>query len=127
MLVRDLSNAQKAVAAAGIPADAVDFVVGDVTRPDTLSAALKKNDIDYVVSSIGAWDAKKVDFQGNVNLIDASKAAGAKGFLLISSCSVTRTFSALNLLGLAKPKLAGALNAKVCRGLRALCSSPCHL
>lgn len=67
----------------------VAVFVGDVTRPSTLSTAVRGAKI--VVSTVGATSPEgengpqAVDFRGVVNLIDAAKSAGAKQFVLMSS------------------------------------------
>ena len=64
-------------------------VVADVTKPDTLPAALKG--VDYVISTIGsnAPDGtnrpEDVDYKGMINLVDAAKAAKVKQFVLMSA------------------------------------------
>jgi nucleoside-diphosphate-sugar epimerase len=108
MLVRDVSQAKAAIQAAGIPDDQVDFIKGDVTDIESLKKAFSEKDVGHVISSIGGLRATQIDGQGNVNLIDAAKDAGVDNFILVSSTSVTRTWSFLNLLGLAKPKLRGS-------------------
>jgi uncharacterized protein YbjT (DUF2867 family) len=81
-LVRDKAKA------ADLPAG-VEVVEGDVTRPDTLPAAVKG--VTFIISTLGAKSPKppnnpeNVDFQGVVNLVDAAKAAGVKHFVLMSS------------------------------------------
>ncbi|MDX2222987.1 MAG: SDR family oxidoreductase [Rhodospirillaceae bacterium] len=64
----------------------VEIVVGDVTKPETLPAAVKG--VDYVISTIGAGRgqvAELVDYKGTADLIDAAKAAGVKQFVLMTS------------------------------------------
>jgi uncharacterized protein YbjT (DUF2867 family) len=105
MLVRDVSRAQSTIQSEGIPADEIEFVQGDVTDIDSLKKSFASKDVGYVISSIGSLWFDAVDGKGNINLVDAAKDAGVDGFILISSTSVTRTWSFLNLVGLAKPKL----------------------
>ncbi len=64
---------------------AYEVVKGDVTKPETLGPAVKG--VDYVISAIGARDAtpEEVDYQGNVSLADAAKAAGVKQMVLMTS------------------------------------------
>lgn len=108
MLVRDVSKAKQVVKDAGVPEDSVEFIRGDVTDPESLKSAFQNKRILSVVSSIGSRQPEKVDYMGNVNLVDVAKQNDVSNFVLISSTSVTRTFSFLNLIGLAKPKLKGA-------------------
>jgi uncharacterized protein YbjT (DUF2867 family) len=67
----------------------VEVVESDVTKPATLPAALKG--ATYVISTIGAGgveppnNAENVDYKGVVSLADASKTAGVKHFVLMSS------------------------------------------
>ena len=69
--------------AAELGADAV--VKGDVTKPETLPPAVKG--AAYVISAIGARGAapEDVDYQGNISLADAAKAAGVKQMVLMTS------------------------------------------
>ena len=67
----------------------VEVVQADVTKPETLGAALKG--ATYVISTIGATapvppnNPENVDFKGVANLVDAAKTAGVKQFVLMSS------------------------------------------
>lgn len=73
-----------------IPGD-YEWVKADVRDPRTLAEPLK--DVTYVVSSIrssdwtGPYSPEFVDFHGMRNLVDASKAAGIKHFVLISTAT----------------------------------------
>ena len=66
-----------------------DIVQGDVTRADTLEGVCR--DIDVVFSSVGitrqqgtlTW--KGVDYQGNLNLLNEARRAGARKFVYVSS------------------------------------------
>lgn len=84
-LVRD---AAKAKAQLG---DIATWVVGDVTKPETLTAAFAG--ATYAVSAIGSREREgpnnfeNVDWIGNRNLIDAAKAAGVKAYVLTTSGS----------------------------------------
>ncbi len=63
----------------------------DVRDPEAVRSALAG--ATYVISAIGARgfegeaSPQFVDFQGNVNLVDAARAAGASRFVMISSAS----------------------------------------
>jgi len=93
------------------------FVHCDVTKPDTVNAALdQKFDPPAlsVVSVLGATSflfgddtPDKIDFQGVATLVDATKRAGIGGFVLMSSVSITKWWAPISLLGLSKWKLAG--------------------
>jgi uncharacterized protein YbjT (DUF2867 family) len=66
-----------------------DWVEGDVTRPETLAAAVRG--VDVVISAvatampIGGNTPEHVDYEGTVNLSRAAKAAGATRFVIITS------------------------------------------
>jgi uncharacterized protein YbjT (DUF2867 family) len=68
-----------------------EWVTADVRDPRTLVEPLKG--ITYVVSSIrssdwvGPYSPEMVDFHGMRNLVEASKAAGVKHFVLISTAT----------------------------------------
>ena len=76
-------------AKAGDMGKGVEVVQGDVTKPETLGAALKG--ATFVISTIGATspappnNPENVDFKGIANLVDAAKAAKVKHFVLESS------------------------------------------
>jgi uncharacterized protein YbjT (DUF2867 family) len=67
----------------------VEVVESDVTKPESLPPVLKG--ATYVISTIGATgaeppnNAENVDNKGIISLVDASKAAGVKHFVLMSS------------------------------------------
>jgi len=69
----------------------VEWFGVDVREPRTLVAAVSGADV--VISAIGAnvWEGAEgpqfIDGQGNINLVDAARAAGVKHFVLISSAS----------------------------------------
>jgi uncharacterized protein YbjT (DUF2867 family) len=71
------------------PLPGVTWVVGDVTKAETLAAAV--TGATYVISAIGASSAEgpnsfeTVDWAGNRNLIDAAKKAGVRHMILMSS------------------------------------------
>lgn len=73
-----------------IPGD-YEWVTADVRDPRTLIGPLK--DVTYVVSSIrssdwtGPYSPEFVDFHGMRNLVAASKTAGIKHFVLISTAT----------------------------------------
>jgi uncharacterized protein YbjT (DUF2867 family) len=67
--------------------EGVDVVPGDVRVASSLTAALAG--VDTVISAItgfgpGGDGPRKVDLDGNANLIDAAGAAGVKHFVLVS-------------------------------------------
>ena len=78
---------------------AVDEIVkAEITQPETLEHVC--DGIDVVFSSIGITKQKDkvtfrdVDYQGNVNLLEAAKRAGVRKFIYVS------VFNGLNLLHL---------------------------
>jgi uncharacterized protein YbjT (DUF2867 family) len=63
----------------------VELVRGNLTKPETLPSALEG--IDAVIDAATARPSesvKEVDWQGKVNLIQATQAAGVKRFIFIS-------------------------------------------
>ncbi len=77
------ASVRKAKTAAGLGADEV--VVADITKPETLTAAVKGMDYVMCVTGSGGADPATTDNAGVAALADAAKAAGAKQFLLMSS------------------------------------------
>ncbi|MCB2109315.1 MAG: SDR family oxidoreductase [Rhodobacteraceae bacterium] len=70
----------------------VEFAVGDVTKPETLTAAAKG--ADFVISAIGTGRSQKaedIEYGGVAALVDAAKAAGVKQFVLVSSLNAGST------------------------------------
>jgi NADH dehydrogenase len=63
----------------------VEVAVGDVTKPETLSAAM--DGIDTVIHLVaiaiekGRGTYEEVNYQGTVNVVEAARAAGVKRFL----------------------------------------------
>ena len=81
ILSRDPSRARKSVS------EGVEVVAGDVRVPASLTGALAG--VDRVISAVtgfgpGGDGPRRVDFEGNANLIDAAEAAGVKHFVLVS-------------------------------------------
>jgi NADH dehydrogenase len=80
-------------AAAGLRAIPVETVSGDVTRPETLSAALQGVEVVFhlaaVLSSPGRPEVfQAVNAAGTGNLVQAAEAAGVGHFIYVSSVSV---------------------------------------
>lgn len=79
------------------------WVEADVTKPETLAAAVEG--VDIVISAIatswpvGSNRSEKVDFEGTVNLSAAAKAAGATRFVIITSSSSGTKEHFLNTIG----------------------------
>ena len=65
-----------------------EVVVGEVTRPETLTHVC--DDIDVVFSSVGitrqrdGLTFRDVDYQGNKNLLDIALRAGVRKFVYVS-------------------------------------------
>ena len=81
--------------------DKVTYVVGNVREPATLPAAVKG--ATYVVSALGSNTMRDpqnkpevVDYGGVKSLVDASKAAGVRHFVLVSSMGATHKEHPLN-------------------------------
>ncbi len=66
-----------------------DWVEADVTKPETLAAAVEG--VDIVISAVatampfGGNRSEKVDYEGTINLSRAAQAAGATRFVIITS------------------------------------------
>lgn len=85
VMVRNKQFAQKEGRLAGLD---VEWVEADVTRPETLPAALK--DTTAVIHTVaiaiekGGRTYEQINYQGTVNLVEAAKAAGVRRFIFIS-------------------------------------------
>lgn len=97
-LVRDLQQAR-----AVLP-EAVELVVGDVLKLDSLSAALA--DSTVLLCATGAKPSfdptgpYKVDYEGTKNLVDVAKVKGIEHFVFVSSLCTSQLFHPLNLFWL---------------------------
>lgn len=97
-MVRDLEKGKEILPAA------VELVVGDVLKPETLGAAIA--DCTVILCATGAAPSfnptgpYKVDFEGTKNLVDAAKAAGIEHLVLVSSLCTSKFFHPLNLFWL---------------------------
>jgi uncharacterized protein YbjT (DUF2867 family) len=81
--------------------EGIAMVQADVTKPSTLTPLLAGADL--VISAIGSSgkgegksSAEAVDYGGSVALIDASKSAGIKKFIMVTSGGVTWRIHPLN-------------------------------
>jgi uncharacterized protein YbjT (DUF2867 family) len=77
--------------------DDVSLVQADVTVPDSLPPLL--DGADFVISAIGRAGESSpevIDYGGSVALIDASKTAGIKKFIMVTSGGVTWKVHPLN-------------------------------
>jgi uncharacterized protein YbjT (DUF2867 family) len=88
VLGRDAARIQRAFGSS------IEARAGDVTRPETLAAAMSGADV--VVNSVQfpsspievprrGWTFEQVDYKGTVNQVDAAKAAGVKRFVFVSA------------------------------------------
>ncbi|MGH7998580.1 MAG: SDR family oxidoreductase [Brasilonema sp.] len=97
-LVRDVQKARS------ILGTDTELVMGDVFKPESLSAALE--DCTVLLCATGAKPSfdptgpYKVDYEGTKNLVDAAKAKGIEHFVLVSSLAASRFFHPLNLFWL---------------------------
>lgn len=75
----------------------VQTAICDAMELDQLEAAFAGRSIDAVISTIGGLpaEAKRADFEGNRNLIDAAKKAGVKKFVLVTSIGAGESVVAL--------------------------------
>ena len=66
----------------------LEWVQGDVTKPETLAAAMRG--VDTVIHTVaiaiekGGRKYETINYQGTVNVVEAAKAAGVKRFINIS-------------------------------------------
>jgi uncharacterized protein YbjT (DUF2867 family) len=85
-MVRSIEKGKKVLG------DNIAMVLADVTKPSTLPPLLAG--ADFVISSIGVSGKgearpEDVDYGGSLALIDASKSAGIKRFIMVTSGGVT--------------------------------------
>lgn len=95
-MVRDLEKGKKVLG------QDIAMVRADVTAPGTLPPLLAG--ADFVISAIGSSGKGKaspeaVDYLGSVALIDASKSAGIKKFIMVTSGGVTWWTHPINWFG----------------------------
>jgi len=97
-LVRNLDTAR-----AILPTEA-ELVVGDILKPDSLSAAFA--DSTVLLCATGAKPSfdptgpYKVDFEGTKHLVDVATAKGIEHFVFVSSLCTSQLFHPLNLFWL---------------------------
>ncbi len=93
-------DAKKAAAKFGPVAE---WVEADVTKPETLVAAMKG--VDFVIDAVAATGImgnnkpEVVDFKGTENLAAAAKVAGVKRFVIITSSVSGKKNHILNYIG----------------------------
>lgn len=85
VMVHNPARAEQEGRLAGLP---VEWVQGDVTRPETLAAVMQGASavIHTVAIAIEKGDRtyEEINYQGTVNLVDAAKAAGVRRFINMS-------------------------------------------
>lgn len=97
-VVRNLEKAQE------LFPSGVDFILGDVTKPDTIAKAMSHCNI--LICATGATpsfdftDPYQVDCQGTKNLVNLAQANNIEHFVIVSSLCVSRFFHPLNLFWL---------------------------
>ncbi|MBE9078752.1 SDR family oxidoreductase [Romeria aff. gracilis LEGE 07310] len=97
-MVRDLAKGRDQLPTS------IELVEGDVMKPETLGAAMATCTV--VLCATGATPSLdptgpyQVDYEGNKNLINAAKQAGAEQFVIVSSLCVSKFFHPLNLFWL---------------------------
>ena len=97
-LVRNLEKAQELLPSG------VDFLLGDVTQPDTMTEAISR--CNMLICATGATpsfnftDPYQVDYQGTKNLVNLSKEHNIEHFVIVSSLCVSKFFHPLNLFWL---------------------------
>ena len=68
---------------------------GDVTKPEKIAAVMQEVRPQAVISCLASrtgapGDADAIDFQANLDVLDAAEAAGAKQFVLLSAICVQK-------------------------------------
>ncbi len=97
-LVRDKTKARDI-----LPTD-VELVIGDVLKPETVTAAIA--DCNVLICATGAspgldfTQPYKVDYEGTKNLVDIAKENNIEHFVIVSSLCVSKFFHPLNLFWL---------------------------
>lgn len=97
-VVRNLEKAQELLPSG------IDFILGDVNKPDTIAEAM--SDCNILICATGASPSLdftgpyQVDFQGTKNLVNLAKANNIEHFVIVSSLCVSRFFHPLNLFWL---------------------------
>ncbi len=96
-MTRDAADAREEIGAQ------FEWVEADVTRPETLAAAMKGVNvvIDAVATAMpfGSNRSERVDYEGTINLARAAKAAGATRFVIITSSVSGKKDHFLNYIG----------------------------
>jgi len=97
-LVRNLEKGQEI-----LPPEA-ELVVGDVLKPESLSAAVGDSTVVFCATgatpSFNPTEPYQVDYEGTKNLVDIAKAKGIEHFVMVSSLCVSKLLHPLNLFWL---------------------------
>lgn len=97
-LVRNLEKGQEI-----LPPEA-ELVVGDVLKPESLSAAVGDSTVVFCATgatpSFNPTEPYQVDYEGTKNLVDIAKAKGIDHFVMVSSLCVSKLLHPLNLFWL---------------------------
>lgn len=73
------------------------LAIGDVLDTSSMTKAFSSNSFDAVVCTVGGGTKEpQVDKDGPINLINASKTAGVKRFILVSSIGVGNSVQAID-------------------------------
>ena len=97
-VVRNLEKAQELLPSG------VDFILGDVTQPDTMTEAISR--CNMLICATGATpsfnftEPYQVDYQGTKNLVNFAKRYNIEHFVIVSSLCVSKFFHPLNLFWL---------------------------
>ncbi len=110
-LVRDVRRVEREGRLEGLP---VEIVAGDVTIPDSLAPAFAG--VESVIHTVaiaiekGGSTYDQVNYQGTVNVVDASRAAGVRRFINLSQLGADSTlpYRFLASKGRAQEYVAGA-------------------
>ncbi|MEZ5321692.1 MAG: NAD-dependent epimerase/dehydratase family protein [Microthrixaceae bacterium] len=119
-LVRDATRAERVLGAVGLPADAVDVVVGDVTRNDDVAKALDGCAAVVHAAAVvslhrrDADEAQRVNTAATEAVLGAGAESGCEAIVAVSSVSVfERITPALHLDGPLRAAAGGYSASKV--------------
>jgi uncharacterized protein YbjT (DUF2867 family) len=77
----------------------VSFVVADALDTASVAAALASADYQAVISTVGCLRCDPPpDFLGNRNIIDATKAAGVRRMILVTTIGAGDSYDSINLI-----------------------------
>ncbi|WIA24093.1 hypothetical protein OEZ85_013698 [Tetradesmus obliquus] len=124
-VVRDpAAHGDKLRQAAGDATSRLQVVAGDVTDPDSLTAALADAaGVIFAASGKGYWSAAAVDSQGVKNVADAAKAAGNVSRVVLVSSMLTHPSNRLHPIRVLLNNIRWSLMDNKFKGEEALRSS----